>query len=107
MILRIEDTDQNRFVPGAEDYIIDSLTWAGIHFDEGVHAGGPFAPYRQSDRKEIYRKYADELVRNGHAYYAFDTAEGLESRRKKPKKSRFTYDASVRMQMKNSPSDKG
>ncbi|MFA4864898.1 MAG: glutamate--tRNA ligase family protein, partial [Bacteroidales bacterium] len=58
MILRIEDTDQNRYVPGAEDYIIDSLNWAGILFDEGVHVGGPFAPYRQSDRKDIYRKYA-------------------------------------------------
>jgi glutamyl-tRNA synthetase len=104
MILRIEDTDQNRFVPGAEDYIIDSLTWAGIHFDEGVHVGGPFAPYRQSDRKEIYQKYADELVKKGHAYYAFDTAEELELRRKEAEKEKqvFTYDTSTRRQMKNS-----
>ncbi|NTV84701.1 MAG: hypothetical protein HGA23_10445, partial [Bacteroidales bacterium] len=75
MILRIEDTDQNRYVPGAEQYIIDSLHWTGILFDEGVHVGGPYAPYRQSDRKEIYRKYADELIGSGHAYYSFDTAE--------------------------------
>lgn len=104
MILRIEDTDQNRYVPGAEDYIIDSLTWTGIRFDEGVHVGGPFAPYRQSDRKEIYRKYADELVGKGHAYYAFDTAEELDLRRKDAEKEKqvFTYDASVRKQMKNS-----
>ena len=104
MILRIEDTDQNRYVPGAEEYIIDSLTWAGIHFDEGVHVGGPFAPYRQSDRKEIYQRYADELVSKGHAYYAFDTAEELEIRRKEAEKEKqvFTYDASVRRQMKNS-----
>ena len=104
MILRIEDTDQNRYVPGAEQYIIDSLNWCGIQFDEGVHVGGPFAPYRQSDRKEIYHKYADELVKKGHAYYAFDTAEELDARRKEAEKEKqvFTYDASVRMGMKNS-----
>lgn len=104
MILRIEDTDQNRYVPGAEQYIIDSLNWCGIFFDEGVHVGGPFAPYRQSDRKEIYRKYADELVNKGHAYYAFDSAEELDARRKDAEKEKqvFTYDASVRMGMKNS-----
>jgi len=104
MILRIEDTDQNRYVPGAENYIIDSLNWAGILFDEGVHVGGPFAPYRQSDRQDIYRKYADELIKNGHAYYSFDTAEELDVRRKEAEKNKqvFTYDASVRMGMKNS-----
>jgi glutamyl-tRNA synthetase len=104
MILRIEDTDQNRYVPGAENYIIDSLTWAGILFDEGVHVGGPFAPYRQSDRKEIYRQYADELIRNGHAYYGFDTPEELEAKRKDAEKEKqvFTYDASVRRGMRNS-----
>ncbi|MFA4863577.1 MAG: glutamate--tRNA ligase, partial [Bacteroidales bacterium] len=87
-----------------EDYIIDSLNWAGILFDEGVHVGGPFAPYRQSDRKDIYRKYADELIRNGHAYYCFDAAEELDARRKEAEKEKhvFTYDASVRMGMKNS-----
>jgi glutamyl-tRNA synthetase len=104
MILRIEDTDQNRYVPGAEKYIIDSLEWAGIRFDEGVHVGGPFAPYRQSDRKEIYRAYADELVSSGHAYFGFDTAEELDARRKEAEKEKrvFTYDATVRMRMKNS-----
>lgn len=104
MILRIEDTDQNRYVPGAEKYIIDSLAWTGIMFDEGVHTGGPFAPYRQSDRKETYRQYADELISNGHAYYAFDTAEELDAKRKEAEKDKrvFTYDASVRKGMKNS-----
>jgi glutamyl-tRNA synthetase len=104
MILRIEDTDQNRYVPGAENYIIDSLDWTGIKFDEGVHAGGPYAPYRQSDRKEIYRQYADELIRSGHAYYSFDTAGELDERRKlaESEKKVFTYDASVRKGMKNS-----
>jgi glutamyl-tRNA synthetase len=104
MILRIEDTDQNRYVPGAEKYIIDSLEWTGIRFDEGVHVGGPYAPYRQSDRKEIYRQYADELIRSGHAYYAFDTAEELEARRKDAEKEKkvFTYDSSVRKALKNS-----
>jgi glutamyl-tRNA synthetase len=104
LVLRIEDTDQNRYVPGAEKYIIDSLTWAGILFDEGVHVGGPFAPYRQSDRKDIYRRYADELILSGHAYYSFDTAEELEAKRKDAEKNKqvFTYDASVRKGMKNS-----
>ena len=66
-ILRIEDTDQGRFVPGAEQYIIESLTWSGINFDEGVHIGGPYAPYRQSDRKEMYHQYALQLLNNGTA----------------------------------------
>ena len=104
MILRIEDTDQNRYVPGAEDYIINSLEWTGIKFDEGVHVGGPFAPYRQSDRKEIYRKYADELISTGHAYYGFDSAEELDAKRKEAEgeKKVFTYDSSVRNFLKNS-----
>jgi len=104
MILRIEDTDQNRYVPGAENYIIDSLNWTGIRFDEGVHMGGPFAPYRQSDRKDIYREYIGELIRSGHAYYGFDTAEELDARRKEAEKQKlvFTYDTSVRMEMRNS-----
>ena len=104
MILRIEDTDQNRYVPGAEDYIIHSLNWTGIEFDEGVHVGGPYAPYRQSDRKEIYRKYADELVSKGYAYYGFDSVEELDIRRKEAEKEKrlFTYDASVRKSLKNS-----
>ena len=74
MILRIEDTDSQRFVPGAEEYILESLKWCGIEIDEGVGAGGPHAPYRQSERREIYLKYALQLVEPGRAYYAFDTA---------------------------------
>lgn len=99
-ILRIEDTDQTRFVPGAEDYIIESLTWCGITFDEGVHIGGPYGPYRQSDRKALYRQYADELISKGHAYYAFDTPEELEAERKA--NPNFQYDSSTRSRLKNS-----
>ena len=104
MILRIEDTDQQRFVPGAEQYIIDSLTWAGIKFDEGTHVGGPCEPYRQSDRKSMYRQYADQLLASGHAYYAFDTAEELDAMREKLKAGGMApqYDAVSRMSMKNS-----
>ena len=80
--LRIEDTDQSRFVPGAEDYIIKAFDWCRIKFDEGVVAGGPFEPYRQSERKEIYRQYADLLVESENAYYAFDTPEELNEIRK-------------------------
>src|SRR6187549_691995 len=79
MILRIEDTDQTRFVPGAEEYILKSLAWVGITIDEGVGVGGPHAPYRQSERKPIYKQYAQQLVDNGHAYYAFDTEQDLEA----------------------------
>jgi glutamyl-tRNA synthetase len=104
-ILRIEDTDQTRFVPGAEQYIIDCLNWCGITPDEGPHKSGPFGPYRQSERKAIYRQYAEKLVLEGNAYYAFDTPEELEAMR-----SRFRtesnpspqYDARVRQEMKNS-----
>jgi glutamyl-tRNA synthetase len=104
MILRIEDTDQGRFVPGAEQYIIDSLTWVGIKFDEGTHVGGPYEPYRQSDRKAMYRQYADQLLASGHAYYAFDTTEELEEMREKLKAGGMPpqYDAISRMSMKNS-----
>jgi glutamyl-tRNA synthetase len=104
MILRIEDTDLNRYVPGAEEYIINSLDWCGIKFDEGVHVGGPYAPYRQSERKEVYRKYAEELVGKGHAYYAFDTPEELGKKRKEyeAEKRTFVYNASIRMGMINS-----
>jgi glutamyl-tRNA synthetase len=100
MILRIEDTDQNRYVPGAESYILESLAWAGIKIDEGVGAGGPFAPYRQSERKGIYKNYAQQLVDSGHGYYAFDTEEELDAMRKA--KPNAQYDGSTRMQMKNS-----
>ena len=82
LIFRIEDTDSQRFVPGAEDYIIESLEWLGIRFDEGVSYGGNYGPYRQSERKEIYRKYVDELLAAGKAYIAFDTPEELEAKRK-------------------------
>jgi len=103
-ILRIEDTDQNRFVPGAEEYIVESLDWCGIKFDEGIHLGGPYAPYRQSERKNIYKQYADYLVEKGFAYYAFDTAEELEIKRKEyeAKKQTFQYGAANRNSMKNS-----
>jgi len=81
-ILRIEDTDQNRFVEGAENYIEESLKWCGITVDEGVNTNEKFGPYRQSERKDIYKQYADELIANGKAYYAFDTAEALDEHRK-------------------------
>ncbi|MEO8862431.1 MAG: glutamate--tRNA ligase [Ginsengibacter sp.] len=104
-ILRIEDTDQTRFVKGAEQYIIDSLNWCGIQPNEGPHNEGEYAPYRQSERKDIYRKYAEELVEKGHAYYAFDTAEEIEALREKLKsegKSNLQYGYDVRHQMRNS-----
>jgi len=103
-ILRIEDTDQSRYVQGAEEYIMESLDWCGIEVDEGVREGGNFGPYRQSERKPIYPKYAEKLVDTGHAYYAFDTSEELEARRKEyeARKETFIYDASIRSGMKNS-----
>jgi glutamyl-tRNA synthetase len=103
-ILRIEDTDQTRFVPGAEEYIIESLKWAGIVPDEGVSFGGEFGPYRQSDRKSIYRAYADQLVASGNAYYSFDTPEELDKLRKEheSRKETFIYNAAVRDGLNNS-----
>lgn len=104
-ILRIEDTDQGRFVPGAEEYIIEALKWCGISPNEGVGFGdGPYAPYRQSERKPMYRQYADQLVESGHAYYAFDTQEEMDAMRKQAEatKSNFSYDATARMGLKNS-----
>ncbi|MDR2232938.1 MAG: glutamate--tRNA ligase [Tannerella sp.] len=100
LILRIEDTDSQRFVPGAEEYIIESFRWLGIHFDEGVANGGKFAPYRQSERKEIYKTYVDSLLHSGKAYVAFDTPEELEAKRQAI--PNFQYDASTRMEMRNS-----
>lgn len=100
MLLRIEDTDSNRFVPGAEEYIIESLNWLGIKIDEGVGVGGDAAPYRQSERKSIYRKYVDQLLNDDLAYIAFDTPEELESKRNEFKN--FQYDASTRLMMNNS-----
>ena len=99
-ILRIEDTDSQRFVPGAEEYIIEAFRWLGITFDEGVHLGGPHAPYRQSERKDIYKKYVDQLLNAGLAYIAFDTPEQLEAKREEI--ANFQYDASTRMKMTNS-----
>lgn len=100
MIFRIEDTDSNRFVPGAEDYIIESFQWLGIEFDEGVNFGGEYGPYRQSERREIYKKYVDQLLKNGKAYIAFDTPDELSVKRHEIKN--FQYDASTRGQMRNS-----
>lgn len=99
-ILRIEDTDQTRYVPGAEAYIIQCLEWCGLLPDEGPHVGGPFGPYRQSERKNIYRRYALQLVEQGYAYYAFDTPEELEQRRSQ--QPNFQYDVHTRGQMRNS-----
>ncbi|GAB1404587.1 glutamate--tRNA ligase [Lentimicrobium sp.] len=104
-LLRIEDTDQSRFVPGAEEYIIEALNWCGIHYDEGVGKGGPYAPYRQSERKEIYKQYAEQLITEGKAYYAFDTPEDLDKMRERIKdkgNAMAQYDAFTRGQMVNS-----
>lgn len=104
-ILRIEDTDQNRFVPGAEQYIADALAWLGISADEGVVNGGPHAPYRQSERKLMYHEFAQRLVDSGNAYYAFDTTEELEAMRKRLEAAKVAapqYNAISRGSMKNS-----
>lgn len=100
MILRIEDTDSQRFVPGAEQYIIEALTWLGIQFDEGVSFGGNYGPYRQSERKDIYKTYVDQLLNNDKAYIAFDTPRELDEKRQTIQN--FQYDASTRLQMRNS-----
>jgi glutamyl-tRNA synthetase len=103
-MLRIEDTDQARYVPGAEQYIIDSLNWCGIQIDEGVTTDGPHAPYRQSERKDLYRKYADMLVDQGYAYLAFDTPEELDRLRKEAESHKrvFIYNALSREKLNNS-----
>ena len=88
MILRIEDTDQTRYVEGAEDYIKEALKWTGIVPDEGPEQGGPYGPYRQSERKAMYGQYAQQLVDAGHAYYAFDTPEELDAMRERLKAAR-------------------
>jgi glutamyl-tRNA synthetase len=102
-ILRIEDTDRARLVEGAEEYIMDSLEWAGIKVDEGVREGGPFAPYRQSDRQEIYHRYADELISRGDAYHAFDSPEELDKLRHdyESRGETFNYGCTTRMSMCN------
>lgn len=103
-ILRIEDTDQNRFVPGAEQYIIESFKWCGIEFDEGATKGGEYGPYIQSERKQTYRQYANDLITSGHAYYAFDTADELNKVRTEyeTNKKTFTYNAIERKLLRNS-----
>ncbi|WP_375241545.1 glutamate--tRNA ligase [Lacinutrix sp.] len=103
-VLRIEDTDQNRFVEGAEQYIIDALNWCNIPFDEGPNKNEKFGPYRQSERKHLYREYADKLIASGHAYYAFDTAETLDSKRKEyeANKQTFIYNWHNRLELDNS-----
>lgn len=103
-LLRIEDTDQTRYVPGAEDYIIESLKWCGLVPDEGVGFGGEYGPYRQSERKAMYRQYADQLVEGGNAYYAFDTPEDLDALRKEAEENKtvFSYDLHTRNKLQNS-----
>jgi len=104
MILRLEDTDQTRFVPGAEAYIKESLSWLGMEIQEGPDQGGPHSPYRQSERKPMYRQYAEQLVKEGLAYYAFDTSDELDQMRKRLEASKMqpAYDSVSRMSMKNS-----
>ena len=103
-ILRIEDTDQTRYVPGAEDYIFESLRWCGLEPDEGPGHGGSYGPYRQSERKAQYRKYAEQLVRSGQAYYAFDSSDELDKARKEAESNgqTFSYNSATRMVMRNS-----
>ncbi|MEL7020060.1 MAG: glutamate--tRNA ligase [Bacteroidota bacterium] len=106
-VLRIEDTDQTRYVPGAEDYIVNALRWCGLSPDEGPGIGGNYGPYRQSERKEIYATYAQQLLDKGKAYYAFDTPEELTAKREAEKNNgnhTFKYDAAMRSQMRNSES---
>lgn len=100
LVFRIEDTDTNRFVPGAEEYIIESFRWLGIKFDEGVSFGGSYGPYRQSERRDIYKQYVRQLVDAGKAYIAFDTPEELEAKRRETEN--FQYDARTRGAMRNS-----
>ena len=99
-ILRIEDTDQSRFVPGAEKYILDTLAWCGLNPDESPIHGGAYGPYRQSERKPMYKQYASQLIEQGHAYYAFDTADELDAKRKEI--PNFQYNRTTRKEMKNS-----
>ena len=103
-ILRIEDTDQTRYVPGAEAYIVEALRWCGLELDEGPGIGGDYGPYRQSERKDLYQKYAQQLLDQGQAYYAFDSAADLDRLRAEyeARKAVFRYDNSTRMDLLNS-----
>ena len=103
-VLRIEDTDQNRYIEGAENYIVDALNWCSIPFDEGPEKEGAFGPYRQSERKHLYKQYADQLIESGNAYYAFDTNEELNARRKEHEASgkTFIYNWHNRLKLSNS-----
>ena len=104
-ILRIEDTDRTRYVPGAEEYILESLKWLGLHPDESPWNEGAYGPYRQSERLDIYRKHVNELVEKGMAYYAFDTPQELEEMRNQAKANGVhspKYDSTIRLTMKNS-----
>ena len=103
-LLRIEDTDQNRYVEGAEDYIVNALNWCTIPFDEGPGKEGGFGPYRQSERKHLYKKYAEQLIASGNAYYAFDTSESLDGHRKdhEAKGKTFIYNWHNRLKLSNS-----
>lgn len=104
MILRIEDTDQTRFVEGAEKYISEAFKWCGIEFDESIEKGGEYGPYKQSERKHIYKDFAEQLIKSGHAYYAFDTAEDLSKIRSdfESEKKTFVYNAVERKKLRNS-----
>ena len=99
-VFRIEDTDSNRFVPGAEEYILEAFQWLGITFDEGVSFGGSYGPYRQSERRDIYKQYVQQLLQAGKAYIAFDTPAELEAKR--AEQPNFQYDARTRLEMRNS-----
>jgi len=103
-VLRIEDTDQNRYVEGAEEYIVNSLNWCEIPFDEGPGKDGGYGPYRQSERKHLYKQYADQLIESGKAYYAFDSAESLTAHRKdhEAKGKTFIYNWHNRLKLNNS-----
>ncbi len=105
MILRIEDTDQTRYVPKSEEYLLEAVEWCGFQFDEGPGIGGEYGPYKQSERKDMYRQYADQLIEAGHAYYAFDSAEELDEMRQKAKQAgmpNWQYNTVTRTSMKNS-----
>ena len=103
-LLRIEDTDQTRYVEGAEEYIVEALNWLNIPYDEGPNKEGDCGPYKQSERQHLYKKYADQLIAEGKAYYAFDTADELDAHRKNHEANgkTFIYNWHNRLKLKNS-----